>query len=220
VKQGLYTTVPPSQSADSFKADAFLIASRFAADAVLAYHTALQVHGLDQSVSRRFTVCTLSDVRETGFQGLTFSGVRPRKALGTSGGIQERVMTINRQGLDVQVTDVERTVVDVLDRLEISGGWEEVLRSLEHVRVLDAPAASDYALRLGRASTAAKLGLFLQSHREELSEDSAVLRKLTAALPRRTHRVDRRHPGAFQTIPRWRLSVPEALYDPALADLP
>jgi hypothetical protein len=86
--------------------------------------------------------------------------------------------------------------------------------------VLDAPAVSGYALRLGRASTAAKLGLFLQSHREELSVDSSVLQELTAALPRRTHRVDRRHPGPFQSIPRWRLSVPEVFFDAVWADLP
>lgn len=219
VKRGLYTVVPPGHTAETFRPDAYLVASRFADDAVVGYHTALELHGLAQSVLRRLTFCTARDVRPVTFQGLTFAGVRPPGSVGAADGAATHVMTVNRQGLDVRLTDLERTVVDVLDRLETSGGWDEVTRSLAHVRVLDARAATDYALWLGRAATAAKLGLFLHQRQDDLFVDQAVLDALTEARPRRTHRVERGHRGPYRTVPRWRLSVPEAMYDPAWAEL-
>ncbi len=219
VKRGLYAVVGRGRSPAGFRADAFLVASRFAPDAVLAYHTALQLHGLAQSALRRFTVCTRNDVREVAFQGVVYAGVRPPRASGDREGTEVHVTTVNRQGLDVRVTDLERTVVDVLDRLEVSGGWEEVMRSLEHVRVLDAPAAAAYALRLGRAATAAKLGLLLDAHRDELLVEDEVLADLADALPRAVHRVERRHAGPFRTVPRWRLAVPAPLFDPTWEEL-
>jgi len=200
--------------------DAYLVASRLAPDAVLCHHTALELHGVAQSILQRLTVCTSRDLRPTVFQGMTFVGTPPPRALRDRGASQPGIMTVNRQGLDLRVTDLERSVVDCLDRLEISGGWEEVLRSLEHVRVLDTERAADYALALGRAATAAKLGLFLDSHREALFVDEAVLDRLRSALPRRPHVVERRRGGRFRSVRAWRLSIPEALFDPAWAELP
>jgi predicted transcriptional regulator of viral defense system len=215
VRQRLYAVVPPGQSADECAIDALLVASRLAPDAVLGYHTALAAHGLAQSVLRRHTACTQHEVRRTVFRGDTYEGVAFPRALRQAGATHRQVMTMNRLGLDLRVTDVERTVVDVLDRLHDSGGWEEVMRSLEHVRVLDAASAAAYALVLGRASTLAKLGLFLDAHREALFVEDPVLDELRAGLPKRIYRVERGHAGPFRSVPRWRLSVPAALFDPA-----
>lgn len=219
VRQRLYAVVPPGESADVCTVDTLLVASRVAPDAVLAYHTALDAHGLAQSVLRRHTVCTQREVRQTVFRGESYEGVAFPRALRLSGTTHRQVMTMNRLGLDLRVTNVERTVVDVLDRLRDSGGWEEVIRSLEHVRVLDAASAADYARTLGRASTVAKLGLFLDAHRDALFVEDSVLNGLRAGLPKRIYRVERGHQGPFRSVPRWKLSVPAALFDPSWANL-
>ena len=65
-------------------------------------------------------------------------------------------------GVEVFATALERTVVDVLDKPGLSGGWEEVYRSLERVVVFDVSKAIDYALSLNKASIVAKLGYFLE----------------------------------------------------------
>jgi len=215
VRQGLFAVVPPGQTADECAVDVLLVASRLAPDAVLSYHTALVAHGLAQSTLRRLTVCSKQDLRRTVFRGVTYDGVAFPRALRDAGESRRQVITMNRLGIDLSVTDVERTVVDVLDRLHDSGGWEEVTRSLEHVRVLDSERAADYALALGRASTLAKLGLFLDSHREALFVESPVLDKLRVGLPKRIHRIERSHPGPFRSVPECRLALPEALLDPA-----
>lgn len=45
VKRGVYLAVAPGKTADRTALDFPLVASRLAPDAVLAYHTALEVHG-------------------------------------------------------------------------------------------------------------------------------------------------------------------------------
>ena len=66
------------------------------------------------------------------------------------------------------MTTLERTLVDVLDMPRHGGGWEEIWHSLESVEFFDVDAVTDYALKLGSAVTVAKVGFFLEQHREEL----------------------------------------------------
>lgn len=206
-------------ASERFRVDPYPVAGRLADDGVLAFHTALELHGVAQSVLRTLTVYTQADVRPTEFQGVRYQPVKPRASLPAEEALSAHRMVMNRQGLDLRVTDLERTVVDCLDRLELCGGWEEVQRSLTHVRVLDCSAAVAYALQLGKASVAAKLGLFLHARRDDLFVEDADLDRLTAALPASVLRVERHHPGPYRTVPRWRLSIPEAAFDPVWAEL-
>ncbi len=89
---------------------------------MLAYHTALELHGVAYSAFGQLTYVTSQKNKVFEFQGGWFQAVTSPLALG--------VQVINRQGLDIQVTGLARTFVDVLDRVELSGGWEEVCRSI------------------------------------------------------------------------------------------
>lgn len=52
LRRGLYAVVPRGASADELRVDPFLLASRLAPDAVIAYHAALQLHGRAWSLNR------------------------------------------------------------------------------------------------------------------------------------------------------------------------
>ena len=54
---------------------------------------------------------------------------------------------VDRAGLAVRVTSLERTLVDVLDRTDLSGGWEEIWRSLEMVEFFDLDVVIHPAVR-------------------------------------------------------------------------
>ena len=62
------------------------------------------------------------------------------------------------QGVELRVTDFERCLVDIMDRPDLSGSWEEIWRSLESVEFFDPDKVMEYALLLGNATTAAFLG--------------------------------------------------------------
>ena len=81
------------------------------------------------------------------------------------------------------MTTLERTLVDVLDMPRHGGGWEEIWRSLESVEFFDVDAVTDYALKLGSAVTVAKVGFFLEQHREELMLEESHLKRLQEHVP-------------------------------------
>jgi hypothetical protein len=93
------------------------------------------------------------------------------------------MVDVSRDGLSVRVTTLERTMVDILDAPRHGGGWEEIWRSLESVEFFDIDAVTDYALKLGSAVTVAKVGFFLEQHRDELMLDDKHLARLQEYAP-------------------------------------
>jgi predicted transcriptional regulator of viral defense system len=168
VRRGLYARVPDGATAATFRVDPYLLASRLSEDAVIAYHSALQLLGKAHSQSQRLTYLSARRAKPFVFQDTEFVAVLVpvslRKLPDLGGGLRDE----HRQGLSVRVTGYERTLVDVLDAPEHGGGWEEIWRSLESVEFFDLDAVVDYVLELGSALTVARVGFFLEQHREPL----------------------------------------------------
>ena len=187
--------------------DYVALASRMAPDAAVAYHTALEVHGYAQSVFERLTFVTWTGAKPTTFKGRRLVPVRPRAPLRAADRGERWIERAERADVEIRVTDLERTVVDVLDRPELAGGIEDVWRSLASVPALDPASLEEYVNLLGGRTLAAKVGLFLESRREDLVVPTAVLERLRARVPRSPVFMDRRRKGRL--VARWALIVPQ-----------
>jgi predicted transcriptional regulator of viral defense system len=213
VRRGLYATLPPGASPDTFSPDPFLVAAKFAPDAVLGYHTALEFHGRAYSVHTRYTFLTATAVRELTYRDVTFRPVLFAKALRVRRQERYAVNEVDRAGVSVRVTSLERTLVDVLDRPDLAGGWEEAWRSLESVEFFDHGVVVKYALLLDNATVAAKVGFYLQQHRESLMVEEEHLRPLRERRPKEPHYAQRAHAGTNRFLPEWNLVVPAEVAD-------
>ncbi len=211
VRRGLYARVPDDADAATFRVDPFLLASRLSDDSVIAYHSALQLLGKAHSLSSRITYLTRHRAKPFAFQDTEFvpvlfpAAVRKRKDVG--GGIREE----SRQGLTVRVTGFERTMVDVLDAPEHGGGWEEIWRSLEAIEFFDLDFVIAYARRLHSALTAARVGFFLEQHKDQLLVEDRHLAALRRLAPGQPTYFERRHRGGGRFVARWNLIVPESV---------
>ncbi|MBW2261118.1 MAG: transcriptional regulator, partial [Deltaproteobacteria bacterium] len=209
VRRGLYVVVPRGESPDTVQVDPFLLAGHVTADAVVAYHAALQLHGKAHSVSRRFTYLTLTRAKVFEFRGAEFVPVPVppplRELPDLGGGLVEK----RRSGLGVRVTTLERTLVDVLHAPRHGGGWEEIWRSLETVEFFDLDAVTAYLLKLHSAVAVARVGFFLEQHRDQLMVEEHHLARLQEHAPSHPMYLDRskREPGRL--LARWNLVVPE-----------
>lgn len=208
VRRGLYATVPSGASSDDFQVDPFLVASKLAADAVVAYHAALQFRGKAYSVWHRFTVLSTTHLRALTFQGSDFVAVAPPKAVREAADFGGLVVTEPYAGGQVRVTTLERTLVDLFDAPAQGGGWEEVWRSLEMIEFFDLDAVITYTLKLGTALTAARVGFFLDQHRGQLFVEDTHLAVLRERAPRQPLYFDTTR-EAGRLVKAWNLVVPE-----------
>jgi predicted transcriptional regulator of viral defense system len=210
VKRGLFVCNKTPDVANGPPPDYLALASRMAPDAALAYHTALEAHGLAQSAFERMTFVTWTHTRPLEFQGRRFIPVRPPAALRTECLGERWIDRLDRAGTEVRVTSVERTVADVLDRLDLSGGPHEVWRSLQSVAALDPVAIEAYVTAVGIGTLAAKVGWFLESRQQSLVIPDQTLERLAARTPRSPVFLDRRALRG-RLVARWSLIVPEDL---------
>lgn len=208
VRRGLYATVPRGVAPDQAQVDPYLVASTVLEGAVVAYHAALQFHGKSYSVWRRYHYLTRKSARPFSFREAEFLPVLAPKPVRTRADLGGGVTEVPHVGGHVRVTSLERTLVDVMDAPEKGGGWEEVWRSLEMVEFFDLDAVVAYAIEPGTALTAARVGFFLEQHRESLMVTDAQLEALVARAPTQPRYFDPgRKPGKL--LPRWKLIVPD-----------
>jgi predicted transcriptional regulator of viral defense system len=208
IRRGLYAVVPSGADPASFQVDPYLVAARLSDDSILAYHTALELHGRAYSVYRQVTYLSSRPVAPLKVGSQLLRGARPPRVLVDTGQQRFGLVAQDRAGMHVHVTGFERTLVDVLDRPDLTGSWEEIWRSLELVEFFNFDTVVEYVELLNNATTAAKVGFFLEQHRETLSVDERYLSRLARLSPRQPRYLDRgkREPGRL--IARWNLVVP------------
>lgn len=184
------------------------VAGKLTRDAILAFHTALEFHGHAHSPTHEFFYLTNLGARLLEFRGQQFKAVHPPAALRRKRAELVGVLTAERMGIGVRVTSLERTMVDVLDRPHLGGGWEEIWRSLEGVEFFDLQEVAEYALLLGNATTIAKVGFFLEQHKDALMVEERHLDRLRKHGPRVPHHFSRRNRRSGKLVAGWNLIVP------------
>ena len=219
VRRGLYAVIPPGADRDTYPVDPYLIASRLTPDSVLSHHTALEFHGRAYSVWQHLTYLASRPLEPLTFRSHVFRGARFPEALVRSGKEHFDVLTTERAGMSLRVASLERTMVDVLDRPHLAGGWEEIWRSLESVEFFDLEKVVEYALLLGNATTASKVGFFLDQHREHLMVKERHLKALRHRRPRQPHYLDRTRSGNGSLVAEWNLVVPAEVVERSWAEV-
>ncbi len=209
VKKGLYAVVPSGVAAADYPADPYLLASRMAQDAVLAYHTALDFHSKSYSVFNKFLYLTKRSMKDVSFRNYQFTSVRPPKSLLDKRKSDFGVITSERNGMEIKVTSLERTLVDLFDKPDLGGGWEEIWRSLESVEFYNINEVVGYALLLDKASTIAEVGYFLERNEERLFVNRSDLQILKNRIPKQPHYMDKKLKGSL--VKQWNLIVPDKI---------
>ena len=211
IRRGLYATVPLGHDPETYAVDPYLVAAKLADDAVLAYHTALDYHGKAYSSYRRLTYTSQTRAQTTEFQRHEYVQVPVPHALRDAQEAMFGVDSHHRDGVEVRVTGFERTFVDVLDKPDLTGSWEEVWRSLESIEFLDLDQVVRYVELLGNSTTAAKVGFFLEQHGEAFMIEDDTLNALRSLGPSQPHYLMRSVRSGCKLVSGWNLLVPEEI---------
>ncbi|MDN3507234.1 MAG: hypothetical protein P0S96_08415 [Simkaniaceae bacterium] len=211
IRKGLYYTIPKGSSLEEYPVDPYLIASKMAPDAILSYHTALSFHGHLHSVRNDFVFMTQHVVKPPfKYRGNTFKGVSPPKKVAAIDPSFE-VELVDYLGIKLRVTSLERTFVDILDRLNLTGSFEEIWKSLESIGYLNISKVIEYVKILQNSTTNARVAFFLDQHRENFGLVENNFKFFDASKPKMIHYFDRKSKEPSKLVKRWNLIVPESL---------
>lgn len=208
IRRGLYVYLAPGQSPNQISIDPYLITAYLHDDSLLAYHTALSLHGYAYSLRNEYYYLTHHFALPFSFRDIIYRPIAYPNSLLRKQQTSFAVQTIYRNGLAIKVTSLERTMVDLLDRPDLSGGWEEIWRSLETVQYFNLDTLIDYALLLDNSTTIAKVGLFLEQHKEQLMVTPSHLTALLTHIPKQPHYFSPKlKTGSL--VGKWNLIVPQ-----------
>ncbi len=208
LRRNQYAVVPLGANAVTFYPDPYLIAATATDDAVVGYHTALELLGNAYSSFGQYVYLTEQKSKAFEMNGDWFQPVAQPSQLKKHKQSLLYTETLNRQGVTIRVTNAARTFVDVLNRVELSGGWEEVVRSIEQMVVLNIDEVIDYCLILENASLAAKVGYFLSLRQGAFSISEEKLKRLQAAKPLQPTYVNNQQHESSQLIKEWNILLP------------
>jgi len=212
IKEGVYYVVRPGTIPDTAPVDQYLVTSKLSPDAVLAFHTALDVLGFGHSVFNTFYYVSKTYHRPVRFRGGQYRSVKAPPKLLKAGKELFGTTKIERLGVKIFTTDKERTLVEGLEHPEYCGGFEELYRSLEKIPYIQSEVVLDYLDIREQKNLYARVGFFLEQHREDLHVEEVFLHQLERNKPAQpVYWVPRRKGGVL--VKRWNLIVPEAVKD-------
>ena len=153
LERGKYMVVPLSARKGGYTLNEFVIGSELVDPHAISYWSALNYHGLTEQIPGTVFVQTTSRKKR---RDLSIFGVR-YLIIKIS---ESRFFGFEKAWLEnfpVCITDMEKTVVDCLDRPEYCGGVIEVAKALNN-EVLDYDRLSRYAVRMGNSGVIRRLG--------------------------------------------------------------
>jgi predicted transcriptional regulator of viral defense system len=206
-RRGLYIVVPLGADPATCPVDPLVLAGKWTDTAVLAYRTALEAYGRLPGQAGHYFFQSRSPAGRSRLRGWCFESVVFPKSLRESSSERLAVTTVTRSGMEIAVTSLERTLVDLLDRPAFSGGWWNAWRLAEAIPQVNPDLVVEYVRRLGNRTTAAKVGCYLERHATSLPVPEGHLESLRQLVPRQPHYVERDHEGSLASA--WNLILPD-----------
>lgn len=209
VERGVYAVVPPGVDAKQFGPDRFLVAAALRPDAVLAYHSALELLGVAHSTFRDVFFLTSRRRKDLRLSGGRIRALLHPKRLRERRAEDYGVEVRERAGVKLHVTGPERTLVDCLVTPRYAGGLEEALQSLRGIAAFDLDRLAGYLDLLGTRRAFAVVGAYLEQEAARLFVPPAYLDRLAKQVPRSPGYLARTSTGG-RFLRRWNLIVPRA----------
>ena len=215
IARGVFASVPKHADPGKWSVDRFLAASRLRRGGVVAYHSALELHGSTYTEGHEVQVIAPGEpgVVETADFSCRF--VKPPRSFTLKNGCPaDGVEVVDRMGLEVRVTMIERTIVDFFDRYDLAGGAEELFNSLDLVARIDAAALVRHVRVLGNATAAGALGYWLEREQDWLGVESAAIKELHALAPRQARYALATKPGEGRAATGWNVILSVEVTEP------
>lgn len=204
IKRGLYAIVPVEFIGKSYQPDKFVVASRITEPYAISHYSALELHGIGQSVFNRVYVSSPNRIIPFRHQEIEYKGVLTKELFGTT--------TIIREGQIINVTDIEKTILDCLSQPNLAGGVDEFVRSVEGLVGINVPHILEYLSKLDDKSLYAKVGFLLKLFADHWKVQPEVFESIRKQVGKNKYYFPPKLArGTGELIKEWNLIVPKYL---------
>jgi predicted transcriptional regulator of viral defense system len=185
---------------NNYSCNRYLIGSKINSTSYLGYHSAIELHGLSHQVSN--VVYVLSDVY---FKDFEFEGFYYKYS---GKGIKNGISTY-KMNKDIKYTDLERSIVDCIDRPIFCGGENEIDEILKISPVLNEESLMKYLEEYNKKILYQKVGFFMEKYQENLNISNLFLEKIEARIGKTNKYLNEEAKnGKGFLVKRWNLIVP------------
>jgi len=209
VRAGLFAVVADGIDPARFQPMPDLVSTKMTPDAVVSHHSALDFWGISYSMWFDAVYSATHPQAPLAFRAMCYRGVRFPQRLIDSGDQHFGVVTRTYADGVVRVTGMERTLVDVLADPDYGGSWDEIYQSVTRADQIDVEAVAAYCqLRDGGPALRAKVGFFLDQHRELWGIDHSDLDQFRPQDPAPAVHLDPAPIELTHYVEEWNLVVP------------
>ncbi len=137
----------------------FEIGGNITPTSFVSYHTALEYHGVAHQVFYDLYASSESRFNNFEFNGINYLYCQSRVKSG---------MYVPDLDSLVRVTDLERTIIDCIDRIDRGGGLEELIHSISLITYLDENKLKLYLKEYDKAFLYQKVGFILSYFQQQV----------------------------------------------------
>ncbi|MDB2262461.1 type IV toxin-antitoxin system AbiEi family antitoxin [Halorubrum ezzemoulense] len=206
---GTYLIVPLTAGEEAvYTTHEYLIAAHIAEPMYIGYYSALSHHGLTEQVPRTVYVVTPTRAQSREIHGVPYrvTTVTEQKFFG--------VEPTSVEGTTVQVSDLEKTLVDCVDHPEFCGGLRELATAMRTAddRGCDWDTVGEYLERLDNGAATKRI-VYLA---DQLGIDLPAREELVASFTSGYSSLDPTRPdtGSTDSTYRLRINVEPAMLEP------
>jgi len=157
VRRDLYVATDLATKASL--AGKFEIAGHITPSSCLAYHAALEYHGLAHQVFYQLYISSNEAFRNFDYDGISYIYCPSKSEMGVVRPVTDSY---------VRVTDLERTVVDCIDRIDLSGGLEELVQCFAIITYINERKLLEYLNIFNKQFLYQKTGFILGYFQKEM----------------------------------------------------
>ena len=198
IRQGVYTIVPPDMIGKKYLPDKFLVAGNLKEEYYISHHSALELHGLAESIFNKVYITIRNYSRPLQYCDITYEFVSTKYFFG--------IDELKYKSTRLKVSDVEKTVLDCIRKIKYAGGLDELAKSFLGIPTLNYKKLLDYLKRFDETALYHKTGFILESL-DELSPPKDFLNKIKKKVSKKVYYLDRDKASKFNR--KWNLMIPK-----------
>jgi len=205
VKPGLYVKIPQTiiLRKGKYIEDPILVGSIITKPYFFSYYTALNIHGIEQRYTKEIYITSIKHQKDITYHGcrLRFVRVIPKRFFGFK--------NIDYMHHKIAVASIERTIIDIFDRPEYAGGWQEIISCLLDLEAVNWGKLLEYIEIFNEKIMVHRMGYIFEKLQSAVNVPEQFIRALKKRTSKNTYYFDEKKLGKYSGT--WRIVVPEKI---------